>query len=94
MARIDRLKGELGEGRSDMIRANSHRIPKRERESTRDDLSVKRERKKQNRATDELREEVEMLEIMLSSLVDVLEENRIVGHKEWENRIKKRLSSK
>ncbi len=57
-------------------------------------LSVKRERKKQNRATDELREEVEMLEIMLSSLVDVLEEKRIVGHKEWENRIKERLSSK
>ena len=57
-------------------------------------LSVKRERKKQNRATDKLREEVEMLEIMLSSLVDVLEEKRIVGHKEWETRIKERLSSK
>jgi len=57
-------------------------------------LSTKRERKKQNKATDELREEVEMLGIMLSSLVDVLEENRIVGHKEWENRIKERLSSK
>ncbi|MDA4128812.1 MAG: hypothetical protein OK422_05120 [Thaumarchaeota archaeon] len=57
-------------------------------------LSVKKEGKKQNRATDQLREELEMLEIMLSSLVDVLEENRIVGHKEWEDRIKKRLSSK
>jgi hypothetical protein len=57
-------------------------------------LSVKKERRKQNKATDELREEVERLDIMLSSLVDVLEENRIVGHKEWENRIKERLSSK
>ncbi len=57
-------------------------------------LTVKKERRKQNKATDELREEVEMLGIMLSSLVDVLEENRIVGHKEWENRIKERLSSK
>ncbi len=57
-------------------------------------LSVRKERRKQNKATDELREEVEMLDIMLSSLVDVLEENRIVGHKEWENRVKKRLSSK
>ncbi|HLQ06379.1 MAG TPA: hypothetical protein VK126_01330 [Nitrososphaerales archaeon] len=55
---------------------------------------VKKERRKQNKATDELREEDEMLDIMLSSLVDVLEENRIVGHKEWENRIKERLSSR
>jgi hypothetical protein len=57
-------------------------------------LSVKKERRKQNKATDVLREEVEMLDIMLSSLVDVLEEKRIVRHKEWENRIKERLSSK
>ncbi len=57
-------------------------------------LTVKKERRKQNKATDELREEVEMLDIMLSSLVDILEENRIVGHKEWESRIKERLSSK
>ncbi|MDV3278387.1 MAG: hypothetical protein LYZ69_07995 [Nitrososphaerales archaeon] len=57
-------------------------------------MSVKKERRKQNKATDDLREEVEMLNIMLSSLVDVLEENRIVGHKEWENRIKERPSSK
>ena len=57
-------------------------------------LSVKKERRKQNKATDELREEVEKLDVMLSSLVDVLEENRIVGHYEWEKRIKERLSSK
>ncbi len=57
-------------------------------------LSGKTERRKQSKATDELREEVEMLDIMLSSLVDVLEERRIVGHNEWKKRIKVRLSSK
>jgi hypothetical protein len=57
-------------------------------------LSGKTERRKQNKATDELREEVEMLDIMLSSLVDVLEERRIVGRNEWKKRIKERLSSK
>jgi chaperonin cofactor prefoldin len=57
-------------------------------------LSVKKERRKQNKATDELREEVEMLDIRLSSLVDVLEGKRIVGHDEWEKRIRERLSSK
>ncbi len=57
-------------------------------------LSSKTERRKQNKATDDLREEVEMLDIMLSSLVDVLEGKRIVGHNEWEKRIKERLSSK
>ncbi len=57
-------------------------------------LSRKTERRKQNKATDDLREEVEMLDIMLSSLVDVLEERRIVGHNEWKKRIKERLSSK
>jgi|GraSoiStandDraft_11_1057310.scaffolds.fasta_scaffold435038_2 hypothetical protein len=57
-------------------------------------LRNKTERRKQNKATDELREEVEMLDIMLSSLVDVLEEKRIVSHNEWEKRTKERLSSK
>jgi len=57
-------------------------------------LSVKRERRRQNRATDDLREEVEMLEIMLSSLVDVLEDREIVTHNEWKRRTKERLSSK
>ncbi len=57
-------------------------------------MSVKKERGKQNKATDVLREEVEMLDIMLSSLVDVLEERRIIGHDEWKKRIKERLSSK
>ena len=57
-------------------------------------LSVKKERRKQNKATDELREEVEMLDIMLSSLVDVLEEKGIIGHDEWKKRTKARLNSK
>jgi len=43
---------------------------------------------------DDLREEVDMIEISLSSLVDVLEERRLVMHSEWEKRIKERLSSK
>ena len=57
-------------------------------------LSVKKERRKQNKATDDLREEVEMLDIMLSSLVDVLEDRRIISHDEWKKRTKERLSSK
>ncbi len=57
-------------------------------------LSVKKERRRQNKATDDLREEVEMLEIRLSSLVDVLEDREIVTHDEWKRRTKERLSSK
>jgi hypothetical protein len=50
--------------------------------------------RRQNKATDDLREEVEMLDIMLSSLVDALEDRGIVGHDEWKKRTKERLSSK
>jgi len=57
-------------------------------------LSVKKEQRRQNKATDDLREEVEMLDVKLSSLVDVLEERGIVGHDEWKKRTKERLSSK
>jgi hypothetical protein len=57
-------------------------------------MSVKKERRRQNKATDDLREEVEMLDIMLSSLVDVLEEREIISHDEWKKRTKERLSSK
>jgi DNA-directed RNA polymerase subunit RPC12/RpoP len=57
-------------------------------------LSIKKERRKQDKATDDLRGEVEMLDIMLSSLVDVLEERRIIDHDEWKRRTKERLSSK
>jgi len=57
-------------------------------------MSVNKERRRQNKATDELREEVEMLEIRLSSLVDVLEDREIITHDEWKRRTKERLSSK
>jgi hypothetical protein len=57
-------------------------------------MSVKKERRRQNKATDDLREEVEMLEIMLSSLVDVLEDREIITHDEWKRRTKERLGSK
>ena len=51
-------------------------------------------KRKLDKAVDDLREETEMIDIMLSSLVDVLEEKGVVGHNEWEKRIKERLSSK
>ncbi len=35
-----------------------------------------------------------MLDTMLSSLVDVLEGKGVLGHDEWERKIKQRLSSK
>jgi hypothetical protein len=57
-------------------------------------MSVNKERRLQNKATDELREEVEMLEIRLSSLVDVLEDREIITHDEWKRRTKEKLSSK
>ena len=57
-------------------------------------MSVKKERRRQNKATDDLREEVEMLEIRLSSLVDVLEDREIITHDEWKRRTRERLSSK
>ena len=55
---------------------------------------IKVPKRKQSKVIDDLREEVDMIDIMLSSLVDVLEEKRVLGHSEWEKRIKKRLSSK
>ena len=39
----------------------------------------------------ELAEEVDLLDTMLSSLVEVLEEKGIVTQKEWEKRIKERV---
>jgi len=47
-----------------------------------------------DREIDDLRMEAEMNSLMLSSLVDVLEEKGVVRHDEWERRIKERLSSK
>jgi hypothetical protein len=56
-------------------------------------LSVKKEQRRQ-KATDDLREEVEMLDVKFSLLVDVLQERGIVGYDEWKKRTKERLSSK
>lgn len=51
-------------------------------------------KRKLDREVDDLREENEMHDLMLSSLVDVLEKKGLVRHDEWEKRIKERLSSK
>ena len=51
-------------------------------------------KRKLDKEIDDLREEAEMHDLMLSSLVDVLEEKGVVRHNEWEKRIKQRLSSK
>jgi hypothetical protein len=50
--------------------------------------------RKLDKEVDDLREEAEMHDLMLSSLVDVLENKGVVRHNEWEKRIKERLSSK
>jgi hypothetical protein len=51
-------------------------------------------KRKADKEIDDLREDAEMHDLMLSSLVDILEEKGIVKHNEWERRIKERLSSK
>ena len=51
-------------------------------------------KRKLDKEIDDLRGDFEMQDLMLSSLVDVLEEKGIVKHNEWEKRIKERLSSK
>ncbi len=51
-------------------------------------------KRKQDKATDDLREQIDMLDTMLSSLVDVLEAKGIARHAEWEKRVKERLGSK
>lgn len=40
----------------------------------------------------ELEEEVELLDTMLSSLVELLEEKGIITQREWEKRVKKRVT--
>ena len=46
---------------------------------------------KTEKTKQELTEEVKLLDIMLSSLVELLEEKGIVTQVEWEQRIKKRV---
>ena len=42
----------------------------------------------------ELEEEINLLDTMLSSLVELLEEKGIVTQREWEKRIKQRVTVK
>jgi len=44
-----------------------------------------------NKQKRELAEEVDLLDTMLCSLVDVLEEKGILAQEEWEDRIKRRV---
>jgi len=48
--------------------------------------------KKTEKTKQELAEEVELLDTMLSSLVELLEEKGILTQEEWEKQIKKRIS--
>lgn len=57
-------------------------------------MATKTNKRKQNKVIDDLRQEVDTIDIMLSSLVDILEERRVVRHSEWKKRIKERLASK
>ncbi|MCJ7430135.1 hypothetical protein MUO83_02815 [Candidatus Bathyarchaeota archaeon] len=47
-----------------------------------------------NKPKRELSEEVDLLDTMLTSLVELLEEKGIVTQAEWENRIKQRIRIK
>ena len=54
-------------------------------------MSKKRDLEKE--ITD-LREEVSMLDTMLTSLADVLSEKGVLRNEEWESKIKEKLSSR
>jgi hypothetical protein len=45
-----------------------------------------------NKPKRELAEEVDLLDTMLSSLVELLEERGVLTQEEWEKRIKKRVT--
>jgi hypothetical protein len=49
---------------------------------------------KNKRPKRELEEEVDLLDTMLSSLVELLEEKGILTQAEWERRIKERITVK
>ena len=42
----------------------------------------------------ELAEEIDLLDTMLSNLVELLEEKGILTHEEWEKRVKERVTIK
>ncbi len=41
--------------------------------------------------TKELKEEIELLDDMLSALVELLEEKRVLKYEEWERKIKEKI---
>ena len=47
-----------------------------------------------NKPKRELAEEVDLLDTMLSSLVEILEEKGVLTQQEWEKRVKERVSIK
>jgi predicted transcriptional regulator len=47
-----------------------------------------------NKPKRELAEEVDLLDTMLSSLVEMLEERGVLTQKEWEERIKNKITIK
>lgn len=47
-----------------------------------------------NRPKRELAEELDLLDTMLTSLVELLEEKGMITHEEWEKRIKERVTVK
>jgi hypothetical protein len=47
-----------------------------------------------NKSKRELEEEIDLLDTMLSSLVELLEEKGLLTQTEWEKRVKKRVSIK
>jgi hypothetical protein len=47
-----------------------------------------------NRSKSELEEEVDLLDTMLSSLVEILEEKKVLTQEEYEKRVKERVSIK
>jgi hypothetical protein len=49
---------------------------------------------KNNRPKREVEEEVDLLDAMLSSLVELLEEKGILTQEEWEHKIKKNVKVK
>jgi hypothetical protein len=46
---------------------------------------------KKNKTKGKLEEEIDLLDTMLSSLVDILEQKGILTHAEWERHIKERV---
>ena len=46
---------------------------------------------RKNEVKRDLVEEIDLLDTMLTSLVDLLEEKNLVTHEEWEQKIKKKI---